>query len=482
MKTIGDEFLKNNKDLFEHRKCVFIVGAGISVASGIPDFRSPTGIFASLRQQLKINGKQLFTYSFGIKEESRKTYLKYISSLKKLCDSAIPNITHHFLMNFPRSRVYTQNIDGLEERAGMIFEKKDKTKGIYLHGNMAYLICQYCGFRRKFLEEDIIDFEEENEILCSECEKRREASIRMGQRKRPVGMMHPGIIHYQQMNPDGAFIGKMCEKDADSDLVIVIGTSLSVEGVKKVVKMFCKNQVSSGKRILVNLTKPNKEWMDYFDYFYEGDCGDFARTVEKLVKMPRYKEECINYKDIEDNDDKEEVNIDVNIGTKLKRMSIREEDSDINSTNKEDSDISSTNKEDSDINSTNKEDSDINSTDKEDSNINSTDKEDSDGSINSNSRTNKDKGNLNKSNKEFKGEFNSRSIELKLEQLSQVFSDEETIIRPVLNDLIKNSISIETAELPCDDIQLDISNLIKKKEEIGNESLLLTPVKKKSKV
>lgn len=310
MKTIDSEFLKNNKNLFDHRKCVFVVGAGISVASGIPDFRSPTGIFASLRQQLKVSGKQLFTYAFGIKEESRKIYLKYISSLKRLCDGSNCNRTHHFLLNFPKSRIYTQNIDGLEEKAGMIFNKTDNTKGVYLHGNLSFLCCQYCGFKKSFVEEDIKNFENEKEVICKECEERRANCIKSGLRKRPVGVMHPGIIHYQQIHPESNFIGKMCEKDLDCDLLIVIGTSLAVDGVKKMVKMFCKNQINKGKRILVNLTAPNKEWNDYFDYFYQGDCSDFADIVESLVKMPKYIK------------DKEIDNIDI----QLRRLSVTNED------------------------------------------------------------------------------------------------------------------------------------------------------------
>jgi len=285
MKTIDSNFLLNNKGLLAHRKCVFVVGAGISVASGIPDFRSPTGIFASLREQLKISGKQLFTYNFGVKEGSRQVYLSYISALKRLCDTAAPNPTHHFLANFPRSRLYTQNIDGLEERAGMVFSKKDTTKGVYLHGNLACLACQYCGFKREFSEEDMRVFEGGSEMACSECEERSRRSVGNGQRRRPIGVMHPGIIHYQQVHPEGAFIGRMCERDMDSDLVIVMGTSLAVDGVKKLVRAFCRNGTSEGKRILVNLTKPNKEWTSYFDYFYEGDCGEFVRVAEEIMRM-----------------------------------------------------------------------------------------------------------------------------------------------------------------------------------------------------
>ena len=100
-------------------------------------------------------------------------------------------------------------------------------------------------------------------------------------------MMHPTIIHYHQIHPDGAFIGKMCEKDIDCDLLIVIGTSLYVDGVKRLVKTFCRAPNVQGKRILVNLTKPNKEWNDFFDYFYEGDCNKFVKMAKEMKNTPK---------------------------------------------------------------------------------------------------------------------------------------------------------------------------------------------------
>lgn len=279
MKKIDLDFIKGNKNLFSHKKCVFVVGAGISVASGIPDFRSPSGIFASLKKQLKIGGMELFTYNFGIKAETRKTYLNYISSLKQLCVSSKPNPTHEFLANFPKSRIYTQNIDGLEEEAGVLFDKTKNSKGVYLHGNLQYLVCQYCGFKKEFTAEESIKFSNGEEIECINCLKRREHCLRNGIRKKPVGLLHPGIVHYQQIHPDGAFIGRMVESDKDLDLLVVIGTSLVVEGVKKIVRMFSRCEGVSGRRILVNLTPPKSEWKGCFDYFYEGDCMDFIKAV-----------------------------------------------------------------------------------------------------------------------------------------------------------------------------------------------------------
>lgn len=284
--------MKNARDglfsqpgIFTYKKCVILVGAGISVSSGIPDFRSPDGIFSRLRKQLRVSGYNFFSYNFGIKEETREIYLKYISELKKLCDASSPNLMHEFLVSFPKSRIYTQNIDGLEEKAGMLFTRTMGTHGVYLHGNLSFLVCQYCGFKSRFDSEAVKALEDGDEIFCGKCTARSNKEQNQGRRKRPIGTMHPGLIHYHQSHPDGAFIGKLIEKDKDCDMFIVIGTSLKVDGIKKIVKLFAKSISVAGRRILVNKTALGKEWDGVFDYFYEGDCIDFIADYSKAKNI-----------------------------------------------------------------------------------------------------------------------------------------------------------------------------------------------------
>lgn len=457
MRNIDSGFLLNNKKLLEHRKCVFVVGAGISVASGIPDFRSPSGIFASLRQQLRINGRQLFTYNFGIKEGSRQIYLRYISSLKRLCDDSHPNTTHYFLANFPKSRTYTQNIDGLEERAGMFFAKKDGTKGVYLHGNLSFLVCQYCGFKKEFNASDMKSFEGGDEVLCAECNERRASCVKNGQRKRPVGVMHPGIIHYQQIHPDGAFIGRLCEKDMDCDLLIVMGTSLAVEGVKKLVKTFCKNQVNEGKRILVNLTRPSKEWDGYFDYFYEGDCAEFTRTVESFVKMPRCEDQSWKRgaaKDKPSNLLDASQLVEQAINSDSNSCALDQQDDKIVNAGPCEKSTASLTRQQSDMLSDEKADGDGIGTRLRRMSI-------ADGD------TSPDMDN--------KSSF--KSLELKLEALSQTFSDEEAVRQPVLDELLENAAEAGIPSSFCTDLQDEIENIVA--ENVKEESPVSTPKKKK---
>ncbi|KAG8691440.1 hypothetical protein FRC11_003947 [Ceratobasidium sp. 423] len=111
------------------RRIVILCGAGISVHAGIPDFRSPGGIFQSLkRERPKENitsGRDLFDASVFKSEETTALFYKMISHLATLSDAAQPTPFHDMLHGLDTRgqllRVYTQNIDALEERAGLSF-------------------------------------------------------------------------------------------------------------------------------------------------------------------------------------------------------------------------------------------------------------------------------------------------------------------------------------------------------------------------
>lgn len=442
MRTVDSKFIRANKHLFSHKKCVFVVGAGISVGSGIPDFRSPTGIFATLAQQLKIHGRSLFMYDFGIREGSRKIYLKYISSLKKLCDRAFPNETHRFLANYPRSRTYTQNIDGLEERAGMSFTKHSSTSGVYLHGNLSWLSCQYCGFKRVFTPEDESKFELAEEIECSQCCERRERCLKNGMRRRPVGYMHPGIIHYQQTHPDSAFIGRMCERDMDCDLLIVMGTSLAVDGVKKLVKMFSRCSNAHGKRILVNLTPPNKEWNDMFDFFFHGDCKDFVNEVS-VPKSTGAEKQCSPHPG-----DGVASNI---ICSETHKTPDREEPVCSKSHSECDNDDESSRGTDEGFDS---------SLGLEKKTIDSMPKKTTEHGTGFPIESEMRRISVTKDARDFPG--TKQSLEDKLQDLSRTFSDEECIFKPVLNDALKSATPTGIQNSTFIDLEEEISSIVSK--------------------
>ncbi|KAH9824361.1 DHS-like NAD/FAD-binding domain-containing protein [Melampsora americana] len=117
------------KAVLSAKKVAVVVGAGISTAANIPDFRSSTGLFASLKSRFpnaKLNsGRDLFDINAWKDPETCSLHLGMLAELHGVCEKAQPTKFHEFLKNLDEegklSRVYTQNIDGLEEKAGLSY-------------------------------------------------------------------------------------------------------------------------------------------------------------------------------------------------------------------------------------------------------------------------------------------------------------------------------------------------------------------------
>ncbi|KAJ1598086.1 hypothetical protein NDA14_004259 [Ustilago hordei] len=113
------------------RRIAVICGAGISVSSpaNIPDFRSAHGLFKKLKEKHPTaglsSGKDLFDARLFSSESTSALFYSMVAELKSLADQAEPTIFHRFLKRLDDQgrlqRVYTQNIDGLEEKAGLSF-------------------------------------------------------------------------------------------------------------------------------------------------------------------------------------------------------------------------------------------------------------------------------------------------------------------------------------------------------------------------
>jgi len=137
--------LKNKKNI------VVLTGAGISVSCGIPDFRSKnTGLYSTLdAQALGLNfAEELFDLEFFT--ENPQPFYKFARNLYP--GYVTPSASHKFLALLEERkmllRVYTQNIDGLEEIAGV-----SSKKIVYAHGSLTWAQCTRC--RRKFDAKEI---------------------------------------------------------------------------------------------------------------------------------------------------------------------------------------------------------------------------------------------------------------------------------------------------------------------------------------
>ncbi|KZP00421.1 DHS-like NAD/FAD-binding domain-containing protein [Calocera viscosa TUFC12733] len=120
LRTVADAIARG-------RRVVVVCGAGVSVAAGIPDFRSPAGLFKTLKEEnpseLLTSGKDLFDTRVFQSPQALALFNRTMSALATTSAQAQPTIFHTVLRRLEDRgrllRVYTQNIDALEEKAGL---------------------------------------------------------------------------------------------------------------------------------------------------------------------------------------------------------------------------------------------------------------------------------------------------------------------------------------------------------------------------
>ncbi|KAI9775661.1 MAG: hypothetical protein M1839_000986 [Geoglossum umbratile] len=281
------------KVLRKKRKIVVIAGAGISVSAGIPDFRSSNGLFTTLRSEhkLKASGKHLFDASVYKSGSSTSSFHDMVRSLSQLINSTRPTAFHHLLATLARDgrlmRLYSQNVDGIDTSLPPLATKVPlSTKGpwpqtIQLHGGLEKMVCQKCNHLSTFQPAL---FEGPEPPSCGECEALDSVRTTIaGKRSHGIGKLRPRIVLYNEYNPDAEAIGAVTKADLRSrpDAVIVVGTSLKVPGVRRIVREMCGvvRAKRDGVAIWINSDPEplGKEFENCWDLVIRGDCEEVAR-------------------------------------------------------------------------------------------------------------------------------------------------------------------------------------------------------------
>jgi NAD-dependent deacetylase len=186
----------------EAETVVAFTGAGISTESGIPDFRSPGGLWTRY--------KPIDYRDFVSSEEARRETWRRKFAMEKEIGNVEPNAGHRALTKLHQigklSHIITQNIDGLHVTSGMPAEAV-----IELHGNGTYASCLQCAKRYEldWVRETFAD--NERLPVCSKC----------------GGMVKTATISFGQSMPEDE-MARAKAATFGADLFIVLGSSLVV--------------------------------------------------------------------------------------------------------------------------------------------------------------------------------------------------------------------------------------------------------------
>jgi NAD-dependent deacetylase len=182
--------------------CVVLTGAGVSTESGIPDFRSPSGIWAEF-DPLEYASLDAFL------ADPAKVWRFYAPRFGVLTD-AEPNRAHLAIAELEAQglveAVITQNIDLLHERAG----SKDVVE---VHGSIRTCVCLRCGVRWP-LAEVLPLVEEHGEPPCPSC----------------GAILKPDVVFFGELLPERA-IQRAYELARRARLMLVVGSALEVHPV-----------------------------------------------------------------------------------------------------------------------------------------------------------------------------------------------------------------------------------------------------------
>lgn len=188
--------------LTQSRAAVVFTGAGVSTESGIPDFRSPGGIWSRF--------KPVEFQEFLASESARQASWRMLLELEGDLFGAEPNSGHDAIAELVHlgrvTHVITQNIDGLHQRSGV-----PAAQVIELHGSGRYAHCLDCGAHHELLAVKQRFVEEGRSPRCTQC----------------GGLVKLAVVSFGETLPESVVAAARAATQA-CDLFLAIGSSLQV--------------------------------------------------------------------------------------------------------------------------------------------------------------------------------------------------------------------------------------------------------------
>lgn len=223
------------------RDAVVLTGAGMSTESGIPDFRSSTGLWRN------IDPRRVATVE--AMEKDPDLFRRFYGERLRNLEHVRPHAGHYVLAEWAKQgivrAVVTQNVDGLHHRAGSpeVYE---------LHGSLRTVRCHRCGS-----PADLEDFLGGD--ACGLC----------------GGPLRPNVVLFGELLPEEEW-DRAIRAIRESSLLLVIGTSLEVYPVNQL------PMLSTGRKAIINGSVT--EWDHRFHHVIHARIGKTLLKLDRLVK------------------------------------------------------------------------------------------------------------------------------------------------------------------------------------------------------
>jgi NAD-dependent deacetylase len=239
---------KAAKDIVASRKTIALTGAGISVESGIPDFRSAGGLWSRY-------DPEEYAHISAFQANPEKVW-QMLQEMMELVMGAEPNPAHIALAQLEGlgllSSIITQNVDGLHQRAG-------SREVIEFHGSNRWLVCLACGDRREATSSSLAAIPP----LCPHC----------------GSILKPDVVFFGEEIPWEAQSRSFAEA-RQCDVVLVVGTSAVVypaAGIPTTAKQ-------NGATVIEINMEPTPLTGFVSDYLIQGSAGQILPQIVGEVK------------------------------------------------------------------------------------------------------------------------------------------------------------------------------------------------------
>ena len=220
-------------DLVSDKNIVVITGAGVSTASGIPDFRSSDGLYNKSNEEFYEKYPELrqkpveYLLSKSCLFEHPDAFYDFYKANKVLSDNIKPNIVHSVLVDLEKKGyiegIITQNIDNLHQEAG-------SENLIAIHGSNDFY-CTECG--TVYSKERYIN--DGYKCSCEGCK----------------GIIRPKIVLYGECYNLMDY-QKCINMIKNADIIVAAGTSLTVSTVTKFITLFFHNDNLEKRLYILN--------------------------------------------------------------------------------------------------------------------------------------------------------------------------------------------------------------------------------------